>query len=115
MKAYKNANGLRYHKTHGHRDQSLKDNSDGTYSIVDLAGNPYPGLEGMIKAKPYACNTCGRRYKNANGGSCNLFNSNCYVLRGDYAFGFEVMMSLIMTLTKLTVESKELMTAYLWR
>lgn len=67
MKAYKNSNGLRYHKQHGHKDQALKNNGDGTYSIVDGNGVPYPGTEGMARAKPYACKVCGRRYKNANG------------------------------------------------
>lgn len=69
MKAYKNSNGLRYHKQHGHKDQALKNNGDGTYSIVDQHGVPYPGTEGMARAKPYACKVCGRRYKNANGKS----------------------------------------------
>lgn len=69
MKAYKNSNGLRYHKQHGHKDQALKNNGDGTYSIVDSNGVPYPGTEGMARAKPYACKVCGRRYKNANGKS----------------------------------------------
>lgn len=67
MKGYKNSNGLRYHKQHGHKDQALKNNGDGTYSIVDGNGVPYPGTEGMARAKPYACKVCGRRYKNANG------------------------------------------------
>lgn len=34
-KAYKNQNGLKYHKSHGHNSQTLHENTDGTYSIVD--------------------------------------------------------------------------------
>ena len=67
-KAYKNQNGLKYHKQHGHQNQQLKENSDGTFSIVDPATSiPYPGTIGMEKEKPYRCEVCGKRYKNLNG------------------------------------------------
>ncbi|KAF2090977.1 hypothetical protein K490DRAFT_19783, partial [Saccharata proteae CBS 121410] len=67
-KAYKNQNGLKYHKQHGHQNQQLKENSDGTFSIVDPETSvPYPGTVGMEKEKPYRCETCGKRYKNLNG------------------------------------------------
>ncbi|KAF2666611.1 hypothetical protein BT63DRAFT_313034 [Microthyrium microscopicum] len=67
-KAYKNQNGLKYHKTHGHQNQKLSDNGDGSFSIVDpLTSAPYPGTLGMEKEKPYRCETCGKRYKNLNG------------------------------------------------
>ncbi|KAF2864850.1 hypothetical protein BDV95DRAFT_600233 [Massariosphaeria phaeospora] len=67
-KAYKNQNGLKYHKQHGHQSQQLKDNEDGTYSIVDPTTSiPYPGTQGMEKEKPYRCTICGKRYKNLNG------------------------------------------------
>jgi len=67
-KAYKNQNGLKYHKQHGHQNQQLKENPDGTFSIVDPATSiPYPGTVGMEKEKPYRCETCGKRYKNLNG------------------------------------------------
>lgn len=83
-KAYKNQNGLKYHKSvsirslstlistkcnqHGHNTQTLKDNSNGTFSIVDPETlNPYPGTLGMEKHKPYRCDNCGKRYKNLNG------------------------------------------------
>ena len=67
-KAYKNQNGLKYHKQHGHQNQQLKENSDGTFSIVDPATSiPYPGTVGMEKEKPYRCEVCGKRYKNLNG------------------------------------------------
>jgi transcription factor SFP1 len=67
-KAYKNQNGLKYHKQHGHQNQQLKENEDGTFSIVDpLTSIPYPGTVGMEKEKPYRCDVCGKRYKNLNG------------------------------------------------
>lgn len=67
-KAYKNQNGLKYHKQHGHQNQQLKENNDGTFSIVDPTTSiPYPGTVGMEKEKPYRCDTCGKRYKNLNG------------------------------------------------
>ena len=67
-KAYKNQNGLKYHKQHGHQNQQLKENPDGTFSIVDPATSiPYPGTVGMEKEKPYRCDVCGKRYKNLNG------------------------------------------------
>ncbi|KAK0278793.1 Transcriptional regulator of ribosomal biogenesis proteins [Friedmanniomyces endolithicus] len=67
-KAYKNQNGLKYHKQHGHQNQQLKENPDGTFSIVDPTTSiPYPGTIGMEKEKPYRCEVCGKRYKNLNG------------------------------------------------
>ena len=67
-KAYKNQNGLKYHKQHGHQNQQLKENADGTFSIVDPTTSiPYPGTVGMEKEKPYRCEVCGKRYKNLNG------------------------------------------------
>ncbi|KAF2435586.1 hypothetical protein EJ08DRAFT_555925, partial [Tothia fuscella] len=67
-KAYKNQNGLKYHKQHGHQNQKLKENPDGTFSIVDpVTSIPYPGTVGMEKEKPYRCEHCGKRYKNLNG------------------------------------------------
>ncbi|KAF2033174.1 hypothetical protein EK21DRAFT_98468 [Setomelanomma holmii] len=67
-KAYKNQNGLKYHKQHGHQNQQLKENDDGSFSIVDpLTSIPYPGTVGMEKEKPYRCEVCGKRYKNLNG------------------------------------------------
>lgn len=53
---------------HGHNTQTLKDNKNGTFSIVDPETlDPYPGTLGMEKHKPYRCDTCGKRYKNLNG------------------------------------------------
>ncbi|KAK4229144.1 hypothetical protein QBC38DRAFT_123947 [Podospora fimiseda] len=67
-KAYKNQNGLKYHKTHGHSTQQLHENGDGTYSIVNPeTSTPYPGTLGMEKEKPFKCEFCGKRYKNLNG------------------------------------------------
>ncbi|EXJ87305.1 hypothetical protein A1O3_04264 [Capronia epimyces CBS 606.96] len=67
-KAYKNQNGLKYHKSHGHNNQRLQENGDGTFSIVDPDTQaPYPGTMGMEKEKPYKCEVCQKRYKNLNG------------------------------------------------
>ncbi|PRT54144.1 Transcription factor SFP1 [Wickerhamiella sorbophila] len=67
-KTYKNQNGLKYHRLHGHQNQTLHLNEDGTYSIIDpLSNTPYPDGMGMEKDKPYRCEICGKRYKNLNG------------------------------------------------
>lgn len=67
-KTYKNQNGLKYHKQHGHQNQKLHENPDGTYSIIDPESNePYPDGMGYEKDKPYRCEVCGKRYKNLNG------------------------------------------------
>ncbi|KAI9702731.1 MAG: Transcriptional regulator of ribosomal biogenesis proteins [Bogoriella megaspora] len=67
-KSYKNQNGLKYHKQHGHQNQQLKQNEDGSFSIVDPnTSMPYPGTLGMEKEKPYKCDVCHKRYKNLNG------------------------------------------------
>ncbi|KAL8645123.1 MAG: hypothetical protein Q9210_006882 [Variospora velana] len=67
-KAYKNHNGLKYHKAHGHNSQELHANENGTFSIVDPdTRHIYPGTLGMEKHKPYRCDACGKRYKNLNG------------------------------------------------
>lgn len=67
-KTYKNQNGLKYHKTHGHQNQKLYENSDGTFSIINPESNePYPEGMGFEKDKPYRCEVCGKRYKNLNG------------------------------------------------
>lgn len=67
-KTYKNQNGLKYHRAHGHQNQQLHQNEDGTVSIIDpLSNTPYPDGMGMEKDKPYQCEICGKRYKNLNG------------------------------------------------
>jgi len=96
-KAYKNQNGLKYHKKNGHVNQTLTPNPDGTLSVVNsAAASPAPSapsspvlqnlpsptdseprnVGGFVTAnpitgerpeKPYACNACGKRYKNLNG------------------------------------------------
>ena len=59
---------LRYRHQHGHTNQQLHDNADGTFSIVNPeTSTPYPGTLGMEKEKPYRCDYCGKRYKNLNG------------------------------------------------
>ncbi|ODQ65728.1 hypothetical protein NADFUDRAFT_82709 [Nadsonia fulvescens var. elongata DSM 6958] len=67
-KTYKNQNGLKYHRLHGHQNQTLHLNEDGTYSIIDPLSNlPYDGSMALEKDKPYRCEICGKRYKNLNG------------------------------------------------
>ncbi len=84
-KAYKNQNGLKYHKSvgdsfqqyeeiytdkakHGHNAQRLVANENGTYSILNPETlRPYPGTLGMEIQKPHFCSVCGKRYKNPNG------------------------------------------------
>ncbi|ONH66946.1 Transcription factor SFP1 [Cyberlindnera fabianii] len=61
-KTYKNQNGLKYHRLHGHQNQKLHQNPDGTYSVID----PNDG-NAMEQDKPYRCEVCGKRYKNLNG------------------------------------------------
>ncbi|KAL9129963.1 MAG: hypothetical protein Q9217_001721 [Psora testacea] len=77
-KAYKNQNGLKYHKSHGHNTQTLHANSNGTFSIVDPETlKPFPGTLGMEKHKPYQCHSCGKRYKNLNGLKYHKAHSPC--------------------------------------
>ncbi|EDK44706.1 conserved hypothetical protein [Lodderomyces elongisporus NRRL YB-4239] len=67
-KTYKNQNGLKYHRSHGHQGQSLRENPDGTISIIDPDSNlPYLDNSALEKDKPYRCEVCGKRYKNLNG------------------------------------------------
>ncbi|KAH3899956.1 zinc-coordinating transcription factor SFP1 SCDLUD_004272 [Saccharomycodes ludwigii] len=67
-KSYKNQNGLKYHRLHGHQGQKLFENPDGSFSIIDPESNePYPDGMEFEKDKPYRCEVCGRRYKNLNG------------------------------------------------
>ncbi|VEU20190.1 DEKNAAC100967 [Brettanomyces naardenensis] len=67
-KNYKNQNGLKYHRLHGHQNQKLRANPDGSYSVIDPKSNaPYPEGAEFDKDKPYRCEVCGKRYKNLNG------------------------------------------------
>ncbi|CCD24746.1 uncharacterized protein NDAI_0D04320 [Naumovozyma dairenensis CBS 421] len=67
-KTYKNQNGLKYHKLHGHQNQKLQENPDGTFTILDPDSNePFFDNQGNAKDKPYRCEVCGKRYKNLNG------------------------------------------------
>lgn len=67
-KNYKNQNGLKYHRLHGHQNQLLKENPDGTISIIDPESNtPYLDVAALERDKPYRCEVCGKRYKNLNG------------------------------------------------
>ncbi|KAK4058146.1 hypothetical protein OIO90_000885 [Microbotryomycetes sp. JL221] len=55
-KAYKQQNGLKYHRLHGH-------------CSAGKPGQPTPEEISKIEGKPYVCHvaTCGKRYKNMNG------------------------------------------------
>ncbi|KAK9494554.1 hypothetical protein V1508DRAFT_412753 [Lipomyces doorenjongii] len=67
-KAYKNQNGLKYHRQHGHQNQVLRQNEDGTLTVISPDNEfPYPDYPGLEKDKPYRCEVCGKRYKNLNG------------------------------------------------
>lgn len=67
-KNYKNQNGLKYHRLHGHQNQTLKENPDGSISVIDPKSNtPYLDASALEKDKPYRCEVCGKRYKNLNG------------------------------------------------
>ncbi|XBW37107.1 hypothetical protein QEN19_002685 [Hanseniaspora menglaensis] len=67
-KAYKNQNGLKYHRAHGHEGQILQENSDGTFSVINPETNlPFNEFVEFELDKPYRCDGCGRRYKNLNG------------------------------------------------
>ncbi|KAG7664865.1 SFP1 [[Candida] subhashii] len=67
-KTYKNQNGLKYHRLHGHQGQNLRENPDGTFSVIDPESNsPYLDSAALEKDKPYRCEVCGKRYKNLNG------------------------------------------------
>lgn len=67
-KNYKNQNGLKYHRLHGHQNQTLKENPDGSISVIDPESNtPYLDGAALEKDKPYRCEVCGKRYKNLNG------------------------------------------------
>lgn len=67
-KTYKNQNGLKYHRIHGHTNQTLRENPDGTISVINPdSDSPYPNGMGFEKDKPYRCEVCGKRYKNLNG------------------------------------------------
>jgi hypothetical protein len=83
-KAYKNHFGLNYHKQHGHENQQLKENPDGTLSIVNPStGLPFTGMEGIEKEKPYRCEGYGKRYKNLNGLKYHQQHSpQCQALQG---------------------------------
>ncbi|KAG4305338.1 hypothetical protein PORY_001508 [Pneumocystis oryctolagi] len=67
-KAYKNQNGLKYHKLHGHCTSSvvLQDTAvpvafSNEGMVVSPRGNP------VVENKPYKCELCNKRYKNLNG------------------------------------------------
>lgn len=67
-KAYKNQNGLKYHKLHGHCTASMV-LQDTTVPLA-FSGDGIPmGSKGnpVVENKPYKCELCNKRYKNLNG------------------------------------------------
>lgn len=67
-KDYKNQNGLKYHRLHGHEGQKLVENPDGTFSVIDpLTNLPFNENVEFELDKPYRCEECGKRYRNLNG------------------------------------------------
>ncbi|KAI9493617.1 hypothetical protein BDB00DRAFT_938946 [Zychaea mexicana] len=67
-KAYKNANGLKYHKAHGHCHEKQQDESE------------------LIAKKPYRCSIgiCNKRYKNLNGLKYHIEHTHLAKLRQHY-------------------------------
>lgn len=67
-KDYKNQNGLKYHRLHGHEGQKLVENPDGTFSVINPVTNlPFNENVEFELDKPYRCDDCGKRYRNLNG------------------------------------------------
>lgn len=67
-KAYKNQNGLKYHKLHGHCTASvmLQDTTvPAAFSDEIVASSPKGNP--VVENKPYKCELCNKRYKNLNG------------------------------------------------
>jgi len=62
-KAYKNQNGLKYHKAHGNCATSLQHLSYMKNEHGEIPVHAMPQLEN----KPYRCELCSKRYKNLNG------------------------------------------------
>ena len=60
-KAYKNQNGLKYHKAHGNCA------SDPAVIAAAQGGDAALALAPHLENKPYSCNVCHKRYKNLNG------------------------------------------------
>ncbi|KTW30184.1 hypothetical protein T552_00663 [Pneumocystis carinii B80] len=67
-KAYKNQNGLKYHKLHGHCTASVM-LQDTTVPVAfsDEAVVSSPKGNPVVENKPYKCELCNKRYKNLNG------------------------------------------------
>ncbi|BFZ58745.1 Transcriptional regulator of ribosomal bioproteinsis proteins [Savitreella phatthalungensis] len=60
-KAYKNQNGLKYHKMHGNCA------NDPAVVAAAAGGDGTAAYGPHIESKPYCCNVCNKRYKNLNG------------------------------------------------
>lgn len=71
-KAYKNQNGLKYHKMHGNCAASPL-----AYTAAQNSGKPVSYM--VPDHKPYSCNLCTKRYKNLNGLKYHAAHSHQHV------------------------------------
>ena len=69
-KAYKNQNGLKYHKMHGNCATS-------PLAFSSTNGHPVPHM--VQENKPYSCTLCSKRYKNLNGLKYHTAHSHQHV------------------------------------
>ena len=70
-KAYKNQNGLKYHKMHGNCA------ANPTAYAAQISGHPVSHM--VQENKPYSCNLCSKRYKNLNGLKYHTAHSHQHV------------------------------------
>lgn len=71
-KAYKNQNGLKYHKMHGNCAANPL-----AYAAAQASGQPVSYM--VQENKPYSCNLCAKRYKNLNGLKYHTAHSHQHV------------------------------------
>lgn len=71
-KAYKNQNGLKYHKMHGNCAANPL-----AFAAAQASGQPVSYM--VQENKPYSCNLCAKRYKNLNGLKYHTAHSHQHV------------------------------------
>lgn len=71
-KAYKNQNGLKYHKMHGNCAANPI-----AFAAAQASGQPVTHM--VQENKPYSCSSCAKRYKNLNGLKYHLGHSHQHV------------------------------------
>ncbi|CCG84344.1 protein of unknown function [Taphrina deformans PYCC 5710] len=71
-KAYKNQNGLKYHKMHGNCAANPI-----AFAAAQASGQPVSYM--VQENKPYSCNLCAKRYKNLNGLKYHTAHSHQHV------------------------------------